>query len=207
MSIDLFSAALGAGGVLAVAITTFGPTISKIWWAKYEAKNAHPGDSFEAAISKTHNVYAILNHAISSFGASRAMVLCTENNGGIPHVGSQLYMSIIYEQYLRGGHSVREDMQRLLIDDEYVRMIGLMQTSQKASVAMITDRMNKCMQKQMFDDAGTKLAFMYIVKASDKRLYFVSFEFNHQAWSDELEYHCDVEANRIRQIFASDDRA
>lgn len=207
MTIDVLSAALGAGGVLAVSIATFGPTLAKIWWARYEERHATPGEDFERAINRTHDIYAVLNHITNRHGAKGAMVICTENNGGIPHAGSQLYMSVVYEQCNNQRVSVKETLQRQMLDGEYVRMVALALSSHNGRVALITRKMEKCMQKQIHEDTGTKLSFFYVIKASDRRLYFVSFEFDHENWTSELEYHCDFEANKIRQIFASDDRA
>lgn len=194
MSLDLYSAAIGTFGGIAVAlITTFGPALTD----RIKKRKLR---TFKATIPAIHDVYQHLNTVVNRLGSSRAMVMYTENGGGKPSVGAQLYVSIVYE-VVHFTHSIRNMFQRIRVDENYVRMLKYMHDDQDGRTIVVADQMPPCLLKQIYLEAGTKMSILYLVKETKKRLYYCSFNFPHDQLTSELIYHCDLEASAIKRLF------
>lgn len=198
MSLDLYSTAIGTFGGIAVAlITTFGPALNdKIKKRRFR--------TFKATIPAIHDVYQHLNTVVNRLGSTRAMVMYTENGGGRPSVGAQLYVSIVYE-VVHFTHSIRNMFQRIRVDENYVRMLKYMYDDQAGRTIVVADQLPPCLLKQIYVEAGTKMSILYLVKETKKRLYYCSFNFPHDQLTSELIYHCDLEAAAIKGLFHSVD--
>lgn len=194
MSLDLYSAAIGTFGGIAVAlITTFGPALTD----RIKKRKLR---TFKATIPAIHDVYQHLNTVVNRLGSSRAMVMYTENGGGKPSVGAQLYVSIVYE-VVHFTHSIRNMFQRIRVDENYVRMLKYLYDDPDGRTIVVADQMPPCLLKQIYLEAGTKMSILYLVKETKKRLYYASFNFPHDQITSELIYHCDLEAAAIKRLF------
>lgn len=112
-----------SGGVAVALITIAGQLL--FWWLdnRAEAPDTEaevPVEEFEDLIE----VQQIMERALSKSGAQRFLILKTENGGGKPRLGTHLYASVLYEAVREPIVSVKEDYQRLLVDDIYVRMLS-----------------------------------------------------------------------------------
>lgn len=198
LALDIYSAAIGTfGGISVALITTFGPTLVDRLKKRKER-------TYRATIPKIHDVYMHLNNVVSKLGSSRAMIMYTENGGGQPTVGAQLYVSIVYE-VVHFTHSIRNAFQRIRLDENYIRMLKYMQEDPDGRTIVMTDQMPDCLLKKIYLEAGTEMAILYRVQETKKRLFYASFNFPHNNLSSNLIYHCDLEAAAIRNLFKSVD--
>lgn len=198
MAVDIISAGIGAfAGIAVAAISTFGPTLSNTWLERRKLSKANFTDVFD----RIRRVYGILNDTVSRIGSERAMVMYTENNGGIPQVGCQLYVTIVNEVYHHAGQSISADFRRYPIDESYAGMLGVMLGNERRKVIVVTKYLPPCLLKQIYEHAGTKMSIVCVVKETKRKLYYASFNFRHDNWTDELEYDCDLQVNKLRQLF------
>lgn len=157
--------------------------------------------TFSDVLPNIHNVYHHLNEVTVRLGSSRSMVMYTENGGGKPSIGSQLYVSIVYESYSADGGSIRNKFQRVRVDQAYCEMLGYMLTNTERRTVTITSRMPQCMLRDLYINSGTEMSFIYLIKETETRLYYASFNFPHAVLDPHLLYECDLKANQIAQLF------
>tara|TARA_R110000868_G_scaffold154724_5_gene380831 strand:- start:64 stop:705 length:642 start_codon:yes stop_codon:yes gene_type:complete len=69
-------------------------------------------------------VQQIIERVMSNSNVSRFLIMKTENSGGKPRLGTHLYASVLYESVKPPLVSVKDDYQRLMVDDIYVRMLS-----------------------------------------------------------------------------------
>lgn len=172
--------------------------IGKYYFDKTKEKKAQ---SFNNVIPKMHNVYHHLNNIVAHYGSKRAMVMYVENGGGRPSIGSKLFVSIAYEVFTKASQSIREAFQRVQIDDSYITMLGYMMSNHGNRTISVTSQMPDCLLRNVYLEAGTAMSIVYLVKITDTKLYYASFNFPHEELSDNLLYHCDLEAAAIRNLF------
>lgn len=195
MNPDIAVALIGLGSTLATLAFTFA---GKLFW---DYRKNGKSETFTRVVSDMHKVYAHLNSVVYKCGSSRAMVMYTENGGGKPTIGSQLFVSIVFEVHA-ACPSIREGFQRVRVDHSYVQMLGHMLSNPNKRTTVIASRMDDCLLKNIYKEAGTEMSIVYLVKQTDKRMYYASFNFPHENLTGELLYHCDLEAAALIRIFS-----
>lgn len=109
---------IGGGGLIGVAIGA---------WALYqrivEFRRRKRDHTFTEVLPKIHQVYAILNNIKREVGAHRVMILASENGGGVPRVGCQLYTSVVYETFDAPLRALRSRWQRQPLDEQYIKLL------------------------------------------------------------------------------------
>lgn len=164
-------------------------------------KSREDATSFTNILPNMHMVYTHLNEVMVRLGGSRCMVMYTENGGGMPNIGSQLYVSVVYEVFTSLCGSIRNMMQRKLVDEAYVTMLGYMITNPGQRTIVVTELMPPCMLRDIYEKSGVKMSLVYLIKQTDARLYYASFNFPHTDNNPQLIYECDIKANQIAQLF------
>lgn len=195
MNPDIAVALVGLTSTLCTLLAGF---LGKFYFDK--RKENKKKESFAGIASDMHKVYMHLNRVVYKCGSLRAMVMYTENGGGKPTIGGQLFVSIVYEVFSQAG-SVRDIFQKVRVDESYVEMLGYMMSNEEKRTIVITERLKNCLLRNIYKEAGTEMAIVYLIKETDKRLYYASFNFPHSELSSELLFHCDLEANGIIQLF------
>lgn len=157
--------------------------------------------TFTSVLPDMHDVYAHLNEVMVRLGGNRCLVMYTENGGGRPTIGSQLYASIVYEVYTHQCGSIRKQIQRKQVDESYVKMLGYMVSNVEKRTNVVTAQMPPCMLRDIYERSGVKMSFVYLIKETESRLYYASFNFPHDILDPSLIYECDIKANQIAQLF------
>jgi len=91
-------------------------------WA--ESRAARFNKPFSNMLPKIQEVYNILNQVVAMDGCARAIVLKSENGGGRPRLGSDLYSSVLYEVYGPSRKPVRTSWFRQLLDQGYIKVLS-----------------------------------------------------------------------------------
>ena len=115
-----------SGGVVVALITLGGQLL--MWFLKGRNSDS-PVDVPIENVSTTLfdnkiEIQQIIDRVINISSADRFLILKTENGGGKPRLGSHLYSSVMYESIKPPLNSVKNDYQRLLVDDIYVKMLS-----------------------------------------------------------------------------------
>jgi len=115
------------GGVAVALITVVGQLL--IWYLN-DKKLGNKEDEevtkpvLVEAFDELTEMQYILDRVVSNTSVDRFLVLKTENGGGKPRLGSHLYASVMYESVAKKLKSVKDDYQRLLVDEIYVKMLS-----------------------------------------------------------------------------------
>jgi len=109
---------IGGGGIIGILIGA---------WALYAKITEHirrrREHSFTTVLPKIHEVYTVLNNIKREVGAHRVMILSSEDGGGVPRVGCQLYTSVVYETFDAPLRALRARWQRQPLDEQYIKLL------------------------------------------------------------------------------------
>lgn len=197
---ELLVAAAGAGGFLTVLISTFGPSLTHAmkYWMQEGAGKRNKAEAAEAAA----RVHHILNDAVVRLGSKRALILYTENGGGVPKPGLPIYVTVLYEMFRNEGDSIREHVQRIMCDGFYCEMISNLLNSPENKVYLITRAMPRCYLKGLYEKAGTELSVVIYLRSTRRKTFYVSFNFPHANLSDAVDRDLDLLAHELKAIYA-----
>ena len=196
MDSDIIIAIIGFFGL---ATTSIGTLIAKDLIDKNKANRR---DSFKRIIPDLHRVYHHLHEVVSRCKSTRAMVLYTENGGGIPSPRSDLFVTVSFEAH-NGTQPIREICQRQPCDEEYIKMLGVLLNSDYLVVQ--ADLMPPCMLKDLYSQTGTKVSLLFIVCRTQTKFHYCSFNFKEDTpITKEVFQRCKLEATAIKDIFSKD---
>lgn len=121
---DLLDSIL-TGGVAVALITLLGQFI--MWYIKEKNVSAVipvSGGVDSSIFENKIEIQRIMDRVTTNTSVNRFLILKSENGGGKPRLGSHLYASVLYESIRAPITSVKDDYQRLLVDDLYVKMLS-----------------------------------------------------------------------------------
>lgn len=145
------------------AFTIIGATYLKYYLDKKKPKREH---AIKEYIKITDKIYKIISDTSKDLNASRILIFKTENGGGIPRLGSQLYSSIMFESNDPPLKSIKEDWQRRLIDQEYINVLSA--TLNGDVVRITTADLPESQLKYIYEAAGIKNAAVFNLFSDDK---------------------------------------
>lgn len=164
---DGISAALGAG--IAALLIALAKGVER-----YSAHKArHSKTSFQQALERQHAVYPILYGLKRETGAMSVMIGRSENGGGVPHPGRNIYSSIAFE--VTDTESVRASWQRQLCDQQYAEMLYRVVTQGRTcfDVRDMTDGS----LKDVYSVRGVAYSEMYLLLQTDIALFYLILHF------------------------------
>ncbi len=158
-------------------------------------------ETYSRMLPARHEVYGVLNKVVAEYGATRALVLFTENGGGRPNMSSDLKLSIAYEIYSGGATPVSEVFQRVYVDAIYTSMLDQLIRSPTRSLLLMTRDLPNCQLKQVYIDNKIQMSLVYKVCETEKRFWYASFNFTHDNTPSELLNHAGIAADQLRSVF------
>lgn len=141
-------------------------------------------NAFHNTINDLNFIYEELDALKSKASCDRVLVLSTKNGGGIPVPGASLYASILFETYDKSLASVKRSWQNRLIDESYVRI--LLRLEEEDIVTLDTKTMDDGLLKDIYTTSGVKKSVIAKIKATEKRYYYISCNFNDAKAAEEL---------------------
>lgn len=189
------------GGV-AVAIIT---VISKLIFRFWDEKNQKDKDSKEAKINKfeqSDEVQSMIDRVVYKSDVERFLILKTENGGGKPRIGANLYSSVLFESVKPPIASVKEDYQRLLVDPMYVKMLS--DINIHIPNILITEKMKSGILKRLYLLEGVKYSEVHYIGETESAFYYCSVATTKSDESfNEVNNRVEIEiaVNRIRRLF------
>jgi hypothetical protein len=194
---DIFDSLL-TGGVGAALVVLFGNII--LWYLgnkKTEVLELTSND-FEGI----SDFQATIDRVLTDTGVQRVLMMKTENGGGKPRLGTHLYASVLYEGYKHPLNSVKDDYQRILVDDIYVKMLSDIGPS--TSNKLIVSRMKDGILKKIYQRETIIYSEVHYIGETDDAFFYISFSTtNNDDKFDEPNNRVEIEiaVSKIRRVF------
>jgi len=194
---DIFDNLL-TGGVGAALVVLFGNII--LWYL---------GNKKSEVLELTSNDFedisdfqGTIDRVLTDTGVQRVLMMKTENGGGKPRLGTHLYASVLYEGYKHPLNSVKNDYQRILVDDIYVKMLSDIGPS--TSNKLIVSRMKDGILKKIYQRETIIYSEVHYIGETDDAFFYISFSTtNNDDKFDEPNNRVEIEiaVSKIRRVF------
>lgn len=93
-------------------------------------------ESVRHAIESIHSLYETLNDVMAATHAVRAVIVKTENGGGIPHIGSRIYSTVLYEVHDKFVDAVKLNWQRRIVDEAMTKTLLKIVTADSTDIKL-----------------------------------------------------------------------
>ena len=186
------------GGVGAALVVLFGPII--LWYLankKSEVLELTSNDFEDIS-----DFQETIDRVLTDTGVQRVLMMKTENGGGKPRLGTHLYASVLYEGYKHPLNSVKNDYQRILVDDIYVKMLSDIGPS--TSNKLIVSRMKDGILKKIYQRETIIYSEVHYIGETDDAFFYISFSTtNNDDKFDEPNNRVEIEiaVSKIRRVF------
>lgn len=152
-------------------------------WREYTRwRVAKNNGAFSRTLPLMHRVYESIFALKSSIDASSVVVCASENGGGVPTVGSQLYSSLLYEVNDATMQPIRESWQRQQLDLEYVGILSTMLTVGPTEIH--TADMQGGILKDLFLRHNIESAVFVKVAETSRKLIYLYCAFTNDKGTD-----------------------
>jgi len=194
---DIFDNLL-TGGVGAALVVLLG---NIMLWYLANRKREQTGltsNNFEGVSDFQDPIDRVLNDT----GVQRSLMMKTENGGGKPRLGTHLYASVLYECYKHPLSSVKNDYQRILVDDIYVKMLS--DIGPTTSNKLIVSRMKDGILKKIYQREDIIYSEVHYIGETDDAFFYISFSTtNNDDKFDEPNDRVEIEiaVSKIRRLF------
>src|SRR5574339_509013 len=74
-------------------------------------------------IGKVVRIYDALHRVIEETKVQRILIIKAHNGGGLIKPDTPLFVSVLYEDYTHPLDTVRNDYQKVEVDEEYIRLL------------------------------------------------------------------------------------
>jgi hypothetical protein len=153
-------------------------------------------------LENNNEIQPIINRVINETSIQRVLVMKTENSGGKPRLGSHLYASIIYEAYKAPLSSTKNDYQRILVDDMYVKMLSDIGPTEHNTLSI--NKMKDGLLKRIYLRDGIKYSEVYYLTETDDSFIYITFsttDDNEKFETPNDRVEIDIAVSKIRNIF------
>jgi hypothetical protein len=125
------------------------------------------------AMAQVQRVYETLNEALAEVGhAGRAMLLRSENGGGIPSPNRPVYSSILHEVHSPDLEAMRESWQRVKVDAQYAELLHKLATAGHHHI--VTSELEDGALRTMYEAQGIVCALVYAIAADESGFNYLS---------------------------------
>lgn len=147
-------------------------------------------------------VQSILNRVVDDTNIQQVLVMKTENGGGKPRLGAHLYATIMYETFKAPLYSIKNDYQRILVDDMYVKMLSDIGPTTHNS--LVISKMKDGILKRIYLRDNVKYAETYYLTETDDAFFYMTFitTTNDDKFDDPNDrVEIDIAVSKIRNLF------
>ena len=144
-------------------------------------------------------VYELLGKIVNETKMDRALILYTTNGGGVPHVGARLYASVLYEVTNDHIKSVKDEFNRVEVDETYVDLL-VQVNNQRHGVILETMSMRPGLLQSIY--FREKITTSFVVRLADtpKKFYYLSVQTTAKDKTIDLAT-IRLAANELKRIF------
>lgn len=163
--VELIALLFGAGGAGTIAVRRF-----LAWLDKRRVRQHVQG------LRDISSVYRALNHiAAVSENSSRAMVIRSRNNGGIPAPGCTVWVRILYEHFREAKFSVEGKWTERTADEQYTTL--LLDIAQQRYVELHTADLPPSALRTLYEASGTAMSRIWRLHMSDTEMLYLSVNY------------------------------
>jgi hypothetical protein len=148
------------------------------------------------------DVQSVINRVIDETGIQRVLIMKTENGGGKPRLGAHLYTSIMYEAFKSPLYSTKNDYQRMLVDDIYVKMLSDIGPTTHNNLSVV--KMKDGLLKRVYLRDGVKYSEVYYITETDDAFIYMTFsttDENERFDDPNDRVEIDISVSKIRNLF------
>jgi len=194
-------------GVAIAIVTIVGQTILTIINRsakdrKTEEVSEKPEHLHDTVFEDLLEIQQVIERLLNKTTIHGVHVMKTENGGGRPRVGNNIYISILYEAIKDHTYSSKDDYQKMLIDEAYVRLLNTIGST--SPISLKVSEMEEGMLKRIFDNVGIKYAEMYFIGETDTAFYYLSISTTEENYEiDKIVDRVEIEIaiNKLRNTF------
>jgi hypothetical protein len=159
-----------------VAVALIGLVSQLIMWYLKDRKASpvptNPNKPDNHRFENRMEIQQTIDRVVKNSSVDRFLILKTENGGGKPRLGSHLYASVIYESVTLPMTPVKDDYQRLLVDDIYIRMLADIAPG-KANKLLVSD-MKAGILKDIYLVEHVEYSEVHYLWETDSAFYYLS---------------------------------
>lgn len=154
-----------SGGVAVSLAATLGKYLEYLWTRKDKQL------SIQDTIMHMTEVYNTMQDVITHTNAHRFVIFKAENGGGIPRLGSPLFVSAVMAVFDPPFHTI-EKYQRLRVDADYTKMLSdiLLYNHVRYKVS----DMPPSLLRTIYEDADVQESNLYLLHTTKDALYYCS---------------------------------
>lgn len=128
----------------------------------------------------------------------RALILYTEDSGGLPTLGSQLYISILYESSDSDIPNIKSDVQHLMTDGHYDSLLS--ELLAEGSYHGVTSDMPDGLLKDFYVASGICESLVLPILQTKSKFYYLSVAWNTCDNVNEGKIYAKSAANNIKEL-------
>lgn len=121
-------------------------------------------------IRKVVSIYDSMHTIVEKTSVTRLLIIKAHNSGGWIRPDTPLYITVLYEDYTRPLESMKDDYQKMLIDEDYLRMLKDLTVTKKLQID--PKMLKEGILKAKYDGEGVKFAEVYFLGQDRRNLYF-----------------------------------
>ncbi len=137
------------------------------WWLGQREKRK----DISTLLAGLSNIYSKMQQLLNETDANRFLILKAENGGGRPKIGSTINVSVLYE-VLSGLPSIKDDYQKLPVDNEYISMLA--DASSHGHTSLVVSEMPPCILKDIYVAENVKYSEIHYLCETPKAFYYCS---------------------------------
>jgi hypothetical protein len=196
---DLLNTIL-TGGIGVAILGLIGQVL--MWYLNNSNKGDKQSLKKSSELENLPEIQPILNRVIDDTCIQRVLVMKTENGGGKPRLGAHLYASIVYEAFKAPLFSTKNDYQRILVDDMYVKMLSDIGPTTHNNLSV--NKMKEGLLKRIYLRDSVKYSEVYYLTETDDSFIYMTFsttEENEKFEDPNDRVEIDIAVSKIRNIF------
>ncbi len=185
-------------------LLTGGVGIFAIKWAyKIWHSNLKHRRHFTKQLELRNAVYKIFDDVFQQTAIKRFVIIKTENGGGKPRLDSQLYLSVIFEDFLKPFTPLTNRFQRVICEKEYVEL--LRKVSIDGVINNMVEEMPDGITKYFLEDQGVAFNQMWYIYESKTAFYYCSVSTDADGMGDMTSFNSQLvirmAVNRLAILF------
>lgn len=141
--------------------------------------------SFDRVIPSISKIYDLMNELVYETKANRALLLKTENNGGVPSLTSDLFSSVMYETTDNNIGLIKSDWQRRRLDGQYIKMLNHI-ISQDGITKIQTNKIGDGILKDVYTLDGINKTYLILIHRTNKKMIYFSLNFKDNDVNEDL---------------------
>ena len=141
--------------------------------------------SFNRVIPSISRIYDLMNQLVFETKANRALLMKTENNGGVPSLTSDLFSSVMYETTDYKMNLIKEDWQRRRLDGQYIKMLNNVVSSDNIT-KLETDDMECGILRDIYKVNKIKKSYIILIHRTNKKMVYFSLTFTDDIVDEDL---------------------